>query len=159
MTRTEAIKYLEEQHRVLNGVDGNAFDDGRDTGDETQNHSFALTRKKIDSIIGDFPGLDINGIDCEALWKASFPERFNGNDPLCLIMLGNNFINAVLREIKSHWYAVQKDEDDNEWDWGSYDLPEAKRMAKELGDKARIAIIDVNDDDPLCVGVIEADEI
>lgn len=60
------------------------------------------------------------------------------------------------------WYAVIEDRDENyvhEWDWGSYDLDEAKKMCLEIGnDEAYIAVIDITDDDPMCVAEIEQDE-
>ena len=57
------------------------------------------------------------------------------------------------------WYAVQVDGYDA-WDYGSYDLDEAKKMAlgelDKLGDgvDAVIAFIDEDPDDPFCVGGI-----
>lgn len=39
------------------------------------------------------------------------------------------------------WYAVEKDEEDNDWGTGSFDLAEAKKIAKAYGPDARIAVI------------------
>ncbi len=55
------------------------------------------------------------------------------------------------------WYAVVND-DYTDWDDGSFDLREAKRMVLEQErPDAYIAIIDVTDGDPLCVGEILQD--
>lgn len=45
----------------------------------------------------------------------------------------------------STWYAVMIDEDDSDWGYGSYDLDEAKDMAKEYKD-SYIAVINVETD-------------
>lgn len=53
------------------------------------------------------------------------------------------------------WYAVQKDREDD-WGNGSYDLDEAKEMARELREDypdALIAVIRENDD-PECIDEI-----
>ena len=55
------------------------------------------------------------------------------------------------------WYAVQETPDDD-WDWGSEDFDKAKEMLREQGD-GLIAVIDVTDNDPLCVEEITYDEI
>lgn len=39
------------------------------------------------------------------------------------------------------WYAVEHDAEDNDWGTGSFDLNEAKKMAKDYGSDARIAVI------------------
>lgn len=41
-------------------------------------------------------------------------------------------------------------DDDNDWGYGSYDLDEAKEMAKGLGEDAYIAVIQEGSD-PVCV--------
>lgn len=57
------------------------------------------------------------------------------------------------------WYAVMKDREDQDWVYGSEKLDEAKRMVKEMeSDEAYIAVIDITDDDPMCVAEIEQDE-
>lgn len=48
------------------------------------------------------------------------------------------------------WYAVEMDEDDNDWGTGSYSLEEVKEMAEHMGAKY-IAVIDGSE----CVQVIE----
>lgn len=48
------------------------------------------------------------------------------------------------------WYAVEMDEDDNDWGTGSYSLKEAKEMAEHMGAKY-VAVIDGSE----CVQVIE----
>lgn len=37
-------------------------------------------------------------------------------------------------EYKGYWYAAMKDDEDTDWGYGSYDLEEATRMAKEFKD-------------------------
>lgn len=44
------------------------------------------------------------------------------------------------------WYAVMMDRDDNDWGTGSFDLDEAKEMARKY-DGAYIAVIDANYDE------------
>lgn len=50
-------------------------------------------------------------------------------------------IDEQLVEVYHPWYAVQKDEDDNDWGHGSYDYAEAVQMAKDLECRF-IAVID-----------------
>lgn len=60
--------------------------------------------------------------------------------------------------MKKYWYAVQRDPEDD-WGSGSFDLDEAKEMARELGEEtALIAVIDGDYDDggnatadPICI--------
>lgn len=42
------------------------------------------------------------------------------------------------------WYAVQKNEDDNDWGDGSYDLEEARRMRDKIGNAAKIVKVKEN---------------
>lgn len=58
---------------------------------------------------------------------------------------------------KKLWYAVMMDREDNDWGDGSFDLDEAKAMAREY-EEGYIAVIDANYDengnattDGLCV--------
>lgn len=55
------------------------------------------------------------------------------------------------------WYAVQ-DTTNDDWDWGSYSYKEAVDMLQEQG-SGLIAVIDVTNNDPLCVNEIYYDEI
>lgn len=55
-----------------------------------------------------------------------------------------------------YWYAIQRNEEDNDWGTGSYDLEEAKKMAKAAGCK-KIAVIDESGDG-LCVDEIDLEE-
>lgn len=57
------------------------------------------------------------------------------------------------------WYAVLRDNEDNDWGTGSLDLNEAKQMAKNQLDDypdTLIAVIEVNegDDNSVCVDEI-----
>ena len=61
-------------------------------------------------------------------------------------------------ENRKIWYAVLRDEDDNDWGSGSEDRAEALQMAEEIGEDAYVAVIDVTDDDPLCIDEIRRDE-
>lgn len=56
------------------------------------------------------------------------------------------------------WYAVQRDADDNDWGTGSFYYPAAAAMAQQYGSDARIAVIELGND-PVCVRVIEAEDI
>lgn len=51
------------------------------------------------------------------------------------------------------WYAVMRDRDDNDWGYGSFDLEEAKAMARNLGGDAYIVVID-DGDDPIAIDEI-----
>ncbi len=55
-----------------------------------------------------------------------------------------------------YWYAVEMDAEDNDWGDGSYDLEEAKEMARKYPE-GQIAVIKEGDD-PICVGIITQDE-
>ena len=63
-----------------------------------------------------------------------------------------------------YWYAIETDEDDNDWGTGSFDWDEAVEMAKSYGCKF-IAKIDGGYDeqghettDPICVSLYESGE-
>lgn len=56
--------------------------------------------------------------------------------------------------MKKLWFAVMRDETDDDWGYGSDSLSEAKKMAAEFGPQSYIAVIDVTDDDPLCIAEI-----
>lgn len=56
------------------------------------------------------------------------------------------------------WYAALKDSYDTDWGYGSFDLEEAKQMAKAMENPdAHIAVIKDNDD-PICIEVIYQNE-
>lgn len=59
-------------------------------------------------------------------------------------------------KMKKYWYAVLMDEDDNDWGTGSYDLDEAKKMARKYED-GMIAVIDEGND-PICVEIIRRED-
>lgn len=49
-----------------------------------------------------------------------------------------------------YWYAVIS-ENYSEWDYGSYDLNQARRMMETAGPGAYIAVIDDSTKNPVCV--------
>lgn len=53
------------------------------------------------------------------------------------------------------WYAVQYDNEDNDWGYGFYDFEDAKRSLEKfytMGyEKARIAVIDESGTEPMCI--------
>ena len=53
-------------------------------------------------------------------------------------------------DVDRPWYAAMRDRDDDDWGYGSYDLDEAKKMARDLGEEAYIAVIQEGGD-PVCV--------
>jgi translation initiation factor IF-3 len=53
---------------------------------------------------------------------------------------------------KKLWYAIEKDEDDNDWGTGSFDYDEAVKMAHDQNCTI-IAVIE-DGDDPICVDEI-----
>lgn len=59
-----------------------------------------------------------------------------------------------------NWYAALRDNEDNDWGYGSFDYDEAVKKAKELGKESQIAEIDGHYDedgnptsDTICVAV------
>lgn len=48
------------------------------------------------------------------------------------------------------WYAVMKDENDDDWGTGSYNLDEAREMLARYPE-GYIAVIDESTDNPVCV--------
>ena len=58
---------------------------------------------------------------------------------------------------KDIWYAVQRDEDDNDWGYGAFSLEGAKLLAKRKGYKTIAKIIGTKAD-PICDGVYRLDE-
>lgn len=54
--------------------------------------------------------------------------------------------------MKKYWYAVLVDAEDNDWGFGSFELNEAKKMAKKY-ENGRIAVIDESDK-PTCIEII-----
>lgn len=64
--------------------------------------------------------------------------------------------------MKKLWYAViessQNPDYGYDWGYGSENIAEAIKMARELDEKAFIAVIDTTDDDPMCVDEIQPEE-
>lgn len=52
------------------------------------------------------------------------------------------------------WYAAVMDREDNDWGHGSYDLEEAKKMARKLGKESLIIVVD-DGPDPVAVDEID----
>ena len=52
------------------------------------------------------------------------------------------------------WYAAVMDREDNDWGHGSYDLEEAKKMARKLGEGSLVIVID-DGNDPIAVDEID----
>lgn len=115
--------------------------------------------KNLNEMIGrtyeDHEGIwEVKKID-EELQQATVLNIEEGN-----INEGKEFVVAISEVaywLGAHWYAVEVDEDDNDWGTGSYDLDEAKEMARNYGPEARIAVISQGID-PVCVDVITQDE-
>ena len=55
--------------------------------------------------------------------------------------------------MKNLWYAVMRDNEDNDWGTGSYNIDEAMEMVKAYPE-GYIAVIDEGDGDPICVDEI-----
>lgn len=77
-------------------------------------------------------------------------EKFKHETPLTFEETMSDFETA-------YWYAVLRDEEDNDWGTGSYVLDEAKEMAIGYGEKAYIAVI-YEDDNPVCIDEIYQDD-
>lgn len=57
----------------------------------------------------------------------------------------------------TYWYAVLKDNEDNDWGAGSYDLAEAlELLRRDYPEDGRIAVIEMGPD-PICVDVLGPD--
>lgn len=56
-----------------------------------------------------------------------------------------------------YWYAVMRDRDDDDWGYGSYNLDEAKQMARNYGDEAYIAVIEESENS-VCVEEIRQED-
>lgn len=54
---------------------------------------------------------------------------------------------------KKLWYAVMRDNEDDDWGTGSYNIDEAKEMVKAYSE-GYIAVIDEGDGDPIFVDEI-----
>ena len=51
---------------------------------------------------------------------------------------------------KKLWYAVMRDNEDDDWGTGSYNIDEAKEMVKAYPE-GYIAVIDEGNGNPICV--------
>lgn len=58
--------------------------------------------------------------------------------------------------MKTYWYAVMQNREDDDWGTGSYDIEEAKRMCLAIGPDSYIAVID-EELNPVCIEEIEQD--
>lgn len=64
------INKLNQLRQELIGItDDNILDDGCDSGDVEQNARYSGTVRKTDDIISEIAGIDIDGIDCDQLWR------------------------------------------------------------------------------------------
>lgn len=70
----------------------------------------------------------------------------------------DELIDEQLTEVYHPWYAVEKDEDDDDWGTGSFDFREAVKMAEET-ESRYIAVIDLSGGDGVvCDKVIDLKE-
>lgn len=47
-----------------------------------------------------------------------------------------------------------RDHEDSDWGTGSHNLDEAKEMARNMGEDAYIAVIDMSGNEPMCIDEI-----
>lgn len=101
--------------------------------------------------------LDEFGDGDGVVFDGTIPE----NEEDALAFLENEYINTdfsiMATVIEPKWYAVLKDNEDNDWGTGSYDLEEAKQMvkkSKQFYPDAFIAVIEEGND-PICVEEIK----
>ena len=59
---------------------------------------------------------------------------------------------------EKYWYAVMRDNDDNDWGTGSYDYDTALAMVQQYLPDGYIAVID-DGDDPVCVREIRGEDL
>ena len=67
MEKIKARELLINYRAQLTGADI-VLDDGRDEGDAVQNRAFAAAGRKMDAIIQRIASVDVDGIDCDAVW-------------------------------------------------------------------------------------------
>ena len=91
-------------------------------------------------------------------WMNEFTDAAEGEE---ITEVESDEIDSITAEIfenahKKLWYAVMRDENDEDWGTGSYDLAEAKQMVSEYPE-GYIAVIEESDN-PVCVEVIRWEE-
>lgn len=101
MKKTEAKDKLINLRQQLVGADV-TIDDGYDDGDQSQNAAFSLSLGNIRSLRSRVADVDVDGIDCDALWKESFKSfaTFNGNAPEDVYNQTLTYIDLLLAEIE-----------------------------------------------------------
>ena len=83
----------------------------------------------------------------------------NINDEPAISFMDRNGTHRTFRLERARWYAVMKDREDDDWGYGSYDIDRAKQMCLDFENpEAYIAVIDICDNDPMCINEIEQDE-
>ena len=111
--------------------------------------------------------VDCNSWDADLLhdliWRAfpGYDQPWEVGDPICYAAaekLGFDLDSGeeTGAEIGKTWYAVLRDQDDNDWGTGSYDYDTAVEMAKAYGEEARIAVIQEGSG-PVCIDVISSE--
>lgn len=60
--------------------------------------------------------------------------------------------------MRNIWYAVMRDNDDNDWGTGSTRKREALKMAKDSGPEAYVAVIDTHTNNPVCINEFHRNE-
>jgi len=110
--------------------------------------------------VGDFPE-DIDITDCSAIWEC------NGNNYDILdcddaLHLDSKIGCAEYNYRKQHnyqgdiWYAVMKDDDDNDWGYGGYTVVAAAEMLKDYPN-GHIEVI-ADNQDPIVIDRIDYDD-
>ena len=56
------------------------------------------------------------------------------------------------------WYAAMRDREDDDWGTGSYNLDEAKDMARKMGTESYIAVIEESEYDNVCINEIKQED-
>jgi len=95
-------------------------------------------------------------------WRKKAKERGDEIDETYTVDEEAKIICGYIRELveaekPAIWYAVQSDDDDNDWGTGSENYAEAVEMLKQYP-AGRIAVID-NGDDPICLREIKYSEV
>lgn len=72
------------------------IDDGRDDGDAEQNRAFSNSFKKINDLNKKLAGIDIDGVDCDELWRSSWPKNPNTHAPEDVYSHAMTYIDKIL---------------------------------------------------------------
>lgn len=89
------------KQELIGTTDDNILDDGRDSGDVEQNARYSGTVRKTDDIISEIAGIDIDGIDCDQLWRDAWAGIGNCNLPENKYNHASKYIELLKKECET----------------------------------------------------------